>query len=178
MGHYHASLRPVKPPQVVVSVIFFVWSKTQTCKSRKIRMPRVPYPPISRVAITMVASFFTEMTCKSIYEEDGPSCPNNGSSLFPRPNLSMMVLNTCKHDIKHKYMQRYYLHAMNKKFEPWEVGKPWVVGEGVHVYFGLQGGMGWLSESLRNVNGWLEVIETGWRRRPRVAPLWTILKLC
>ena len=65
----------------------------------------------------MVVSVLTEMACKSIYEGDGPSCPNNGVSLFSCPNFCTMVLNTCKHDIKQKYIQKYYLYAMNKNFE-------------------------------------------------------------
>ena len=86
----------------------------------------IPYPPILRVAITLVAFFLAETACKWRCEEKQNLCPNNGTSLFWRASLHVMVQNTCKYDIKLKYMQICYLYAMNWKFEVWEFCKSWV----------------------------------------------------
>ena len=113
----HASIGRVKPPLTVVDHHRLERLQIPNLQNTLNKDANGTLPPISRDAITMVMFFLTKMTCKFRYKERETSCPRNGMFMFLRQNSITMVQNPCKHDVKHKYMQRYHLHAMNEKFE-------------------------------------------------------------
>ena len=77
-------------------------AKNLSCKIGQGEAWDFAYPPILRVAITLVAFFLAETACKWRCEEKETSCPNNGTSLFWRASLHVMFQSMCKYDIKLK----------------------------------------------------------------------------
>ena len=96
-------------------VVFSDQPNPQTCKIRRIKRKRAPYPPKSRAANTMVVFVCPENTCTNQFDSNSSRCPCHGDLSSMRASLHVMIQMHTNGYPEFKYANENSQKRMNYK---------------------------------------------------------------